>query len=73
MGILEWLFLIVIVLSSYKTYTQQDHWLDRKLAWLIKNIRSWCHAKDFYPRRYCIYRKPVGILNIVMNFLMRKP
>jgi hypothetical protein len=44
MGILEWLLLILILVSSYQTYRRQEYWLDRQIAkairWIIAKIRS---------------------------------
>jgi len=40
MGFIEWFFLIVILLYSYKTYRRQEYWLDRQVAKLIRYIKS---------------------------------
>jgi len=43
MGFVEWLILIVILLNAYKTYRRQEYWLDRKIAKLIRFIKSLFH------------------------------
>jgi hypothetical protein len=40
MGFVEWLFLIVIKLYSYKKYQRLDYWFDRQIARLFRHIKS---------------------------------
>ncbi|MET3981908.1 hypothetical protein ABIB62_004532 [Mucilaginibacter sp. UYP25] len=40
MGIIEWLLLVIIIIFGYKQYQKQEYWLDRKIAGLIRLIKS---------------------------------
>jgi len=40
MGLFEWLFLVVIIINSYKVYKTQAYTLDRQIAKVIKYLKS---------------------------------
>lgn len=45
MGWVEWAFLIVILAHGYQTYRNQNYWLDRQVARLIRYVRSLLRRK----------------------------